>query len=124
MVRMALSSILRIVCTALLALAVASAWSSAGMAASPLMTQAHAHADVQTSHMHVPAAAAQTDLSSSHDPAGIACCVMTICHPAIPVLAVEIGYVASNGLPEPMPFLRSDGKAPSPALPPPRNSQV
>jgi hypothetical protein len=124
MVRMTPARILRIVWAALLALAVASAWSSAGMAASPPMTKAHAHAAVMAGHTHVPAATAQTDLSSGHDPAGVAGCVMTICHPAIPALAVEVGYVASNGLPEPTPFLRPRGEKPSPALPPPRNSQV
>jgi hypothetical protein len=119
-----LARVWRIVWTALLALAVASAWSSGSMAGGPLATHVHAHADVQTNHAHVPTASAQSDLSSSHDPAGVACCVMTICHPAIPVLAVEVGSAASNGLPEPVPFLCSDGKEPSPALPPPRNSQV
>jgi hypothetical protein len=121
---MTLSRILRIVWAALLALAVASAWSSGSMAGDLLATHVHAHANVQTNHAHVPAAAEQTDLSSGHDPAGVAGCVMTICHPAIPVLAVEVGYVASNGLPEPTPFLRPCGEKPSPALPPPRNSQV
>jgi hypothetical protein len=119
-----LAHVWRIVWTALLALAVASAWSSASMAAGPLLTQAHAHADVQTSHLLVPAAAAQADFSSSHDSAGIACCVMTLCHPAIPVMAVEIGFIASNGLPPPVPFLRPDGNEPSPALPPPRTCLV
>jgi hypothetical protein len=123
MVRMTLSRMVRIVWTALLALAVASAWSSGSMAASPPMTKAHAHGAVMAGHTHVLAAAAQTDLSSKSDPAGVAGCVMTICHPAIPPLAVEVGYVASNGLPEPTPFLRPRGEKPSPALPP-RNSQV
>jgi hypothetical protein len=124
MVRMTPARILRIVWAALLALAVASAWSSAGKAASPPMTKAHAHAAVMAGHTHVPAAAAQTDLSSKSGPAGAACCVMTICHPAIPAQAVEVGYVVSNGQPAPAPFLRPDGKEPSPALRPPRNSQV
>jgi hypothetical protein len=137
MVRMTPARILRIVWAALLALAVASAWSSAGMAASPPVAHVHAHADVQADHAHHPAmtahadarkvdahrpAATANDLSS--DPAGMTCCVMTICHPAIPVLPVQIAHVVSNGQPAPAPFLRSDGKEPSPALPPPRNSQV
>ena len=129
-----LSHVWRIVRTALLALAVASAWSSGSMAGTP----AHAHPQVQLGHAHVEHAhaehahvghaqvpeAAQTDVSSKGHPAGAAGCVMTTCHPAIVMPAVEIGRIVCNGLPEPAPFLRADGSAPSPALPPPRDSLV
>jgi len=131
-----LSHIWRIVWTALLAVAVASAWSSGSMAASPLVMHAHAQAGIHASHAreaanvdaghahHSTTTTAQTDLAKKSDPAGLACCVMTTCHPAVPVLPIEIAHVPSSGPPASGPFPRPDGNEPSPVLPPPRSSQV
>lgn len=80
-----------------------------------------AHAGARAVHAH-PAAAAANDLSS--DLAGMTCCVMSTCHPAIPVLPAHIAHVVCKGQPAPAPFLRSDGNERSPALPPPRNYLV
>jgi hypothetical protein len=124
----------RIALMALLALAVASAWSTGGsMAMSQRMARAHASADTghahsnatgmdagHTAHAHSPA----TAVKANHDPAAAGCCVMTTCHPAVPVLPIEIAHKPSNGPPAPGRVLHPAGNEPSPALPPPRNSQV
>jgi len=129
-----LSRMLRIALMALLALAVASAWSTGGSMAMSLPT-AHAHGSVDMDHAHSPSTSTDaghaahahpptTNLESNHDPAAAACCVMTTCHPAVPVLPIEIAHKSSNGPPAPGHVLHPAGNEPSPASPPPRNSLV
>jgi len=120
------SRIWRIAWAVLLALSVATAWSSGSMAAGSHATQVHAHASAYDApgHSHHSAATAQAELWKSAGAAGIACCPMTTCHPAVPVLPVWIAHAASGGPAQAGPFPHPDGDEPSPALPPPRLSQV
>jgi hypothetical protein len=143
MLNMSLGYMLRTIWTALLCLAVASAWSSAGVAAGPPVEHVsvgHAHAEVsaQTGHAHMAADSqalavhahhlatpdTQAAVSKESAPTGMSCCVMTICHPALPVQPVRIAQVATGGAPAPARLPRTDGNEPASAKPPPRDFLV